>query len=401
MMKKILTAVLALALCAAMLLPLHVCASGENPVPEAKKGVICITAGIYYGDDGQPRTYDGSYGTGTGFGVGLSGKYADTFVTNCHVVANDQMEHYDTVYVCIDGASIYDKSTVIEAKVIYADPKVDLAIIQTASAVPGVTTLPLLPSESMETGDRVYALGFPGIADAVADSNQYTVEDITVTDGVLSRYLTSEGRKEIAHTADINSGNSGGPLINELGQVVGINTHILYSTAQNAAPDLRGYAIYIDYAMDALDQLGITYTDASKAPAQKDGNLLPVLAIAAAGVAVAVLVIVLGKKKSGGKAAYSIYACSGPMQGSSWPLSKTVQVGRDPSCTIVYPANTTGISRNHCRFEVHKGEVTLTDLGSSYGTYIGGRRISPNMPVQIGKNTEICIGSEQVRLMLR
>ena len=53
-----------------------------------------------------------------------------------------------------------------------------------------------------------------------------SLEDITVTNGVLSRYLSSNGVKRMAHTATVNSGNSGGPLINDHGQVIGINTFI-------------------------------------------------------------------------------------------------------------------------------------------------------------------------------
>lgn len=399
-MKRILTAALALILCLSVLLPVTALAS-ENPVPEAKKAVICIKAGIYYDDNGQPRTYDGYYGSGTGFGVGLPGEYANTFVTNCHVVADDDMKVYDQVYIFIDGADIYDRSTVIEAKVLYADPEVDLAIIQTEKPVSGVTTLPLLPAETMETGDGVYAMGFPSVADKVADFNNFTVEDITVTDGVLSRYLVSYGVKSMAHTATVNHGNSGGPLINEKGQVIGINSFIYYD---GKTPDLRSYAIYIDYAMEQLDQLGITYTDASKVteeeePAKKETNLGLILGIAAAAVVILVLVVVLVKK--GGKAAYTLCAVAGPLQGMTWPVKKAVTVGRDPSCTVAYPGGTNGVSRNHCRIEVKNGQVTVTDLGSSYGTYVGGRKLSPNVPVAIRQGTEICIGGEQVRLVLR
>ena len=119
------------------------------------------------------------------------------------------------------------------------------------------------------------------------------------------------------------------------------------------------------------------------------------------GIKLGVLVLVVVLKKKGGKAAYTVCAVAGPLQGMSWPVKKAVTVGRDPSCTIAYPAGTNGVSRNHCRIEVQGSQVTVTDLGSSYGTYIGGRRISPNAPVAIQKNTEICIGGEHIRLMLR
>lgn len=425
-LRSLLTAVVIL-----LIVPVNaLAAQSENPVPAAKQACVYIAAGIYFDGSGTVRTYDhdGYYYAGTGFGIGEAGEYADVFLTNNHVVSDANGKAYDFVYICVDGADMRQESTLVKCRIVYTDKDIDLAVIQAEAPVPGVTTLPLLPAEDMETGDSVYALGFPGIADVVADSNHYTAEDLTVTDGIISRYLTSDGRKCMAHTASINHGNSGGPLINELGQVIGINT-FGYTNQENA--DKRNYAIYIDYAMEALDGLGIPYVDASKAastgttedPSQsetepatvgtekEDGNewklAAPVVLLLIAGLGgVAALLIVKGKKKkpeippAPAARTFMVRAVSGPMQGKTWYLSGTLLIGRDRNGSIVYPADTKGISRNHCRIDLRGGTAVITDLGSSYGTFVNGRKLNPNEAVPLSQDAVISLGSEKIKLTL-
>ena len=445
MKKRIASIFMIFMLCICMLVPLNAQAS-DNPVPEAKKSVVSVFAGIYY-EDGIPYSFnaDGTAGSGTGFGVGKSGEDADTFITNWHVVCGSDGV-YPIVYIQIDGADIYNESTMIKADVVYYDSEVDIAIIQTEDPVKGVPTIPLLPAEKMETGEEVYALGFPGIADAVADSNNYTVEDITVTDGILSRYLTSGGVKWMAHTAKINHGNSGGPLINSMGQVVGINSNGI-TDVENA--DARYYAIYIDYAMEAMDDLGIEYTKAEKGKSvsadseseeseSMNMNLIIIGVAAVAAVVIVVLIIVLASKGSKKQtvvqptpqptpqprpqpAPQPVYqqsapqprpqvvyqqpvpmvrAISGPLTGNTWQLKGVLTIGRDPAGSIVYPADTKGISRAHCRLDLQGAAVVITDLGSTYGTFVNGRKLNPNESVRIDSNTEISLGGPQVKLLL-
>ena len=61
-------------------------------------------------------------------------------------------------------------------------------------------------------GDKVYALGFPAS------------EFLTISEGIVNRYATFEGRVMIGHSADVYYGNSGGPLFDERGEVVGVNS---------------------------------------------------------------------------------------------------------------------------------------------------------------------------------
>lgn len=434
-MKAFLSIAAALFISIFAMVPGSVLAAGaENPVPAAKPAVVGVAAGIYYDADGNVRAYSDGYGMGTAFGVGESGSYAQNFVTNCHVVSDEDGNVYDFVFICIDGADIYDESTMIKCDVIYADSYIDLAVIQADAPVDGVTTLPLLPAETMQSGDHVYALGFPGIADVASDSNNYTVEDITVTDGIISRYLTSDGVKCMAHMASINHGNSGGPLINSYGQVIGINT-FMYIDYENA--DSRGYAIYIDYAMDALDELDIAYIanteaavstetapeEASEATSEATSEktpqswFIPILIIIAVCAVIAVIVVIVTFKirkqahkkvnpprinpdRTDSEKTYSIYAVKGPMQGRRWQLTGSLIIGRDPAGDIVYPVSTEGISRNHCRIDLRGGKVVLTDLGSTYGTYVDGRKLNSHESTVLSQNMVFSLGSHEVQLAL-
>ena len=392
-LKRIVSVLLAALLLA--MVPLNALAA-DNPVPKAKQAVVCIVSGIGY-QNGKPYTYDGYYGTGTGFGVGRSGEDAQIFVTNNHVISDNQYNPYDQVYIFVDNANLYDESSVVPCRILYADPQVDLAIIQAEAPIPGVGTLPLRSAKEIKTGDDVYALGFPAIADELADSNHYTVDDITVTDGIVSRRLQIGGVDYMAHTAKINHGNSGGPLIDTAGNVVGINT-LGIADVENA--DLRCYAFDIDYAIDVLEQLELPYTKAA-------GNVggLSLAAVAAIGVGIAVVlvlavVLLLRKKQSGKVPKVLIQAICGPLQGQSWELLTSLSIGRNPGENIVLPSDTSGISRRHCLLARRGDQVTVTDLGSSYGTFLNGGRITANQPVTVPNGAVLSLASNAVQFRL-
>lgn len=458
-MKRTISVVIALVLLLAVLLPTGASAS-ENPVPKAKQAVVLVYSGIYY-SQGRMETYDywGSYSRGTAFGVYAEGSGAVVFATNAHVVCDDYSKPYEHVYICVDGADVYDRSTVVECDILYVDTQIDVAIIRAEAPIGGVGTLPLRRSEELETGDQVFALGYPGISDEVADENNYTAEDITVTDGIISRYMTVGGVKSMAHTATVNHGNSGGPLIDQYGNAIGINSFIY---TDKSTSDLRSYAIYIDYVVDGMDHLGIPYTLVSgEAPAAEEpaptqetpapsreteptttpeettGNTVPgssheeesernstgMILILVGGLAalvlIIVLVILLAKKKPAAAPAaqapaartsvvppvqgpaVTVFCVSGPLRGQAWRLDTVLTIGRDSGNTIGFPADTKGISRQHCRIERRGTQIVVMDLGSSFGTFIGGRKLMPNVPVPVGPNTEIWLASDKIRFLIR
>ena len=150
------------------------------------------------------------YSTMASAGTGVIFSSNGYILTNCHVIAGCSM-----CRILVTNAHGVDEA--YDAKVVGYDEDVDLAVLKVEAedlpaAVFGV-------SDDLRVGDQVYAIGNPL---GVELRN-------TLTDGIISaidRDMDVDGVQMtlLQTTAALNSGNSGGPLINEYGQVVGINT---------------------------------------------------------------------------------------------------------------------------------------------------------------------------------
>ncbi len=143
---------------------------------------------------------------GSGFVIDPSG----IVITNNHVVGDAN----DIVVIFTDGRKL-------KAKVLGKDPKVDVAVLKVESDKP-LKTVKFGDSDKMRVGDGVMAVGNPfGLGE-------------TVTAGIISarnRNIDSGPYDDFLQTdASINKGNSGGPLFNLQGEVIGINTAILSPT---------------------------------------------------------------------------------------------------------------------------------------------------------------------------
>ena len=114
------------------------------------------------------------------------------------------------------------------------------------------------------TGERVYALGFPGSADRLFESTGSIADDVTITDGIIGAVRNSivvgTGERPVSTlqmNVSIFFGNSGGPLLNEKGVVVGINT---FGSAEDT--NMTG-AVSVSELFPMLDQNGIPYKTSS------------------------------------------------------------------------------------------------------------------------------------------
>ena len=99
-------------------------------------------------------------------------------------------------------------------------------------------------------------------------------------------------------------------------------------------------------------------------------------------------------------AAFTVEGVSGPMAGHTFPLHGRLTIGRAPSCDISMPG-ATNVSGNHCVIEVYNGQITVTDLGSTNGTYINGQRLTPNQQVPVFGGTVIYLGNQSCGFAIR
>jgi putative serine protease PepD len=137
----------------------------------------------------------------------------------------DKAGHIVTNYHVVEGADdikvSFSNQDTVTAKVVGTDPSTDLAVLRVNENASALTPLTLGDSDGMEVGDEVVAIGNPfGL-------------DRTATAGIVSalqRGITAPNGYTIDHAiqtdAPINHGNSGGPLLNTRGQVVGVNSQI-------------------------------------------------------------------------------------------------------------------------------------------------------------------------------
>ena len=174
----------------------------------ASDGKADIARAVYAAASPSVASVRTQEGSGTGFLVDSNG----TIVTNAHVVGTSKQ-----VQVRFD-----DKGDYHDAQVLSVDASTDLAAIKIdASDAQGIRPLQLADSDNVQVGDSAIAIGYPlGL-------------DRTATAGIISgleRQIESPNGfsidKVIQTDAPVNPGNSGGPLLNAKGQVIGVNSQI-------------------------------------------------------------------------------------------------------------------------------------------------------------------------------
>lgn len=97
-------------------------------------------------------------------------------------------------------------------------------------------------------------------------------------------------------------------------------------------------------------------------------------------------------------------ACiGGALQGMTFPISSRVVFGRDPKrCSIIYPKDAKGISGVHCAAEpTADGQIILTDLGSTYGTMVGGQQLTAGKGVTLHPGDAFTLGGSENVFVVR
>lgn len=141
----------------------------------------------------------------------------------------------------------------------------DFVALKLASKIYDRTPLVLGDSDIAYQQDVVYALGFP--TDSIENKEFNTKADVSVVDGTISKVTTREKADVFEHTAPLNHGNSGGPLLNPINEVIGINT---FSYGNDDGQ--KYYSVQINAIKSGLDTFGIAYADGTHDRAVIDGG---------------------------------------------------------------------------------------------------------------------------------
>lgn len=379
--------------------------------------------------------------TGTGFLV--SGQR--TVVTNFHVIEKNT----EFMVIYRDGREVQ----VAAARVIGFKPSLDLAVLRVDKDLPGK---PLVIGDyEPDKLANVVTVGFPAAADDAVKGRPLTVPEVlrrlkdpaaldpTVTSGVVSRMTSAESptlnARTVQHNAAINPGNSGGPLFDKCGNVMGVNTLVALNS--------QGlfFSIHASEIVRILREYGIDYAWVQR-PCVATGAtggammMIPLVIGMSAALALAALVFALksganlggigqyvsrlttprgrapSPRRDGGfdraapatprsarqqvdwaksGANFALQSTSG---GNSFAIEggRVLVVGRGHKSQIVIDDDT--VSSSHARLQMSSAgdRLTISDLGSSNGTYLNGSRIT-TAQAQLGD--VIRFGTAEFKLM--
>jgi len=356
---------------------------------------------------------DSNLGTGSGFLV-ADGKHV---VTNRHVIAcNDEGGK-----VGIMAAN----GDVFRAAVLWQSDAKDLAILRVEKNLGGQVVV-FATRSTMAERDRVIVAGYPG----AALRSTRDLGRVSFAEGIISKFTeldSSEGTvRHIQITAPVNPGNSGGPLFNELGQVVGINVQksmtavlVIDPTAPQGIRPERvplgegvAWAILSDELLVEMERLHLPFNvervkpNAVAVEFGKQPILLTVMGLTM--VFAMAAVVLLSKRRSRVVISDVLTPGRGALTQRAAPTAKISQkpvlrgvtglyanlavpldveqiaIGRDASmCQLVLPADATDIGRRHCTVRWDKADQTcvLEDCWTSNGTFLdSGERIDSATP---------------------
>jgi len=184
-------------------------------------------------------TANGRFGQSEGSGSGVIIDEQGFILTNYHVVSGA-----DDIEVTLDDGST------LAATMVGNDPGNDLAVVRIDPPAGGLTAARLGDADELRVGDAVFALGNPFGLEATFTEGIVSAVGRTYSPGTGTRPL----RNMIQTDAAVNPGNSGGPLVNCYGEVVGINSLLENPTGQGVNVGIA-FAVSINTAKRSLDDL--------------------------------------------------------------------------------------------------------------------------------------------------
>ena len=266
--KKIAGLMAVMLLAVATVMPVQasqVSAAGSEAVNDARNGVLQVNL-AYVDQNSQSHVLQG----GTGFLIGDE-TGAEYMITNAHVVnLRDDVRSAAGEAFGVDFSNannvnlqiqvVVKRDVFINASIVNQSEDMDFAILKLEQTIYDRSPLSIDDNDAdlVETMP-VYALGFPSAIELVEDTPFYVSSDVNIINGIVSTKTSIDGIKYIRHSATMTEGNSGGPLLNSDGAVVGVNTL--------GVDDTYFYSLQISEVTAILNALGINYTSAEEGSA--------------------------------------------------------------------------------------------------------------------------------------
>jgi S1-C subfamily serine protease len=184
---------------------------------------------------GFPLPQERERAQGSGFVIDESGH----IVTNYHVIAG-----------ATDIEVSFSNKESMRARIVGSDRATDVALLKVDADARALTPLDLGDSDRVQVGDAVVAIGNPfglerSVTAGIVSALQRTIESPAETP--IDRVIQTD--------AQINQGNSGGPLLNASGQVIGVNTQIATGSSTEIGNVGIGFAVPINTVRDVAAQL--------------------------------------------------------------------------------------------------------------------------------------------------
>ena len=237
---------------------------------QASPGVVFIAA-LFEGNQGASGT--GSIVTNDG-----------VVLTNHHVIWDDKKNRVaPRIFIFlkpprVTGENANDLKRQYRAEVLAYDKGLDLAALRIVNPPQGIRILPFMPSENVDIGAPSAAIGHP------EQGVRWTLTTGAIS-GRINNFNRVKGKDVFQMETSINRGNSGGPLLDHLGNIIAVNTMIARIGEGGVAITDINFAVQGDVAVKWLKSKGITpsaqyiaYEDAESSPTVKPVDSKPVQA---------------------------------------------------------------------------------------------------------------------------
>lgn len=368
-----------------------------------------------------------SAASGTAFCISSEGY----FLTDAHVVS-DFSNNAQNALKLLAIKKENNHNFKYDAKLVWKSLDYDLAVIRIES----IDMQPLKFAKYITISDHVAAIGFPTNGDNSGedDLDDADFAEASVTSGGIARILTKHlvtqtDVKVIQTDAAVNHGNSGGPLVNECGEVVGINEskalHVRDIQANMNGDVIQGinFAVHKDEAIKLLKRHNTPFIvskskcihvdpDIANKIDTNNTKLLVYVAIALLGILI--LFWILLKKRTPTDTMLSRLVNKKIIEkkdkitpkknivlsptAHGLPIielgPKRITLGRSSSADVKILNSL--VSGKHLTLELKDNVVYVTDLKSTNGTYIDGQKLTPYTEQPLYANQKLIIGSGDV-----